>query len=69
MSPKFSLDKEDAKAILRTAAIIYAPVALLALDQIQAGKFDVSLLYAAAVSVTIDIVRRWIKSNTPSSTK
>jgi hypothetical protein len=34
-SEKFSLDREDLKKVVRTAIIIYSPVILLFLDQIQ----------------------------------
>jgi hypothetical protein len=34
-SEKFALSKEDLKKVIRTAMIIYSPVILLFLDQIQ----------------------------------
>lgn len=64
MSKKYELSKEDVKKILRTTAIIYTPVLLLFLDQIQNWQFDIKILYALAVSVTIDTVRRFLNDYT-----
>jgi hypothetical protein len=49
---------------VRTAMIIYSPVILLFLDQIQSWNFDIKILYALGVSVTIDVIRRFLKDYT-----
>ena len=63
-SEKFALSKEDLKKVIRTAMIIYSPVILLFLDQIQKWEFDIKILYALGVSVTIDVIRRFLKDYT-----
>ena len=63
-SEKFALSKEDLKKVVRTAMIIYSPVILLFLDQIQSWNFDIKILYALGVSVTIDVIRRFLKDYT-----
>jgi hypothetical protein len=63
-SEKFTLSKEDIKKVMRTAMIIYSPVILLFLDQIQSWNFDIKILYALGVSVTIDVIRRFLKDYT-----
>jgi hypothetical protein len=63
-SEKFTLSKEDLKKVIRTAMIIYTPVILLFLDQIQKWDFDIKILYALGVSVTIDVIRRFLKDYT-----
>lgn len=63
-SPRFKLDTKDFKSIIRTMAIIYSPVLLLFLDQIQNGELDYKILIALVISTTIDILRRFIKDYT-----
>jgi len=63
-SKSFQLNKEDYKRILRTIITIYSPVILLFLDQIQKGVFDYKILYVLAVSVSIDVIRRYLKNYT-----
>jgi hypothetical protein len=53
--------------VVRNIAIIYSPVILLFLDQIQSWEFDVKILYALAISTTIDITRRYLKDYTKST--
>ena len=60
-SKKYTLNKEDYKRIVRQIVIIYSPVILLFLDQIQKWQFDYKILIALAVSTTFDIVRRFIR--------
>lgn len=67
-SKSLQLNKEDLKAIFRQIAIIYSPVILTGLEQIQAGEFDVKILYVLAVSVTIDTIRRYLKDYTNNNT-
>ena len=66
-SKKFELSKTDLEKVVRNIAIIYSPVILLFLDQIQSWEFDVKILYALAISTTIDIVRRYLKDYTKST--
>lgn len=60
MSKQFELNLLDLKKWLRTAIIIYAPVLLIALNQLQEWKFDINILYWATVSITIDLIRRYL---------
>lgn len=64
MSKKYELNKEDWKRILRQIAIIYSPVFLLFLDQIQKWEFDLKILYALWITITIDIIRRFVTDYT-----
>ena len=41
--------------------IIYTPVVILFLDQIQYWGFDLKIIWALAISVTVDIFRRYIR--------
>ncbi len=67
LSKKFELSKTDVEKVVRNIAIIYSPVILLFLDQIQSWQFDIKILYALAISTTIDIVRRYLKDYTKST--
>jgi hypothetical protein len=49
---------------MRNIAIIYSPVVLLFLDQIQNWNFDYKILIALAISTTIDTIRRFLKDYT-----
>lgn len=60
-SQKFSLDKTDIKEISKQVIIIYSPVFLLFLDQIESWEFDIKFIFALIISTTIDIARRFIK--------
>jgi len=62
-SKKYSLDKSDLKNIWKTILAIYSPVILVFLDQIQKFEFDYKILLALLISVTIDIIRRFISDN------
>jgi len=64
MSKSFELWKEDYKRIARQITIIYTPVLLLFLQQLQTWNFDYKVLYALAISTTIDIVRRFLRDYT-----
>lgn len=50
----------DFKKWIRTAIIIYAPVLLITLNQLQEWKFDINILYWATISITIDLIRRYL---------
>lgn len=60
-SKRFELNKEDLKRIVRQMLIIYTPVVILFLDQIQYWGFDLKIIWALAISVTVDIFRRYIR--------
>ncbi len=62
-SKKNSLNKQDYINIGKTILAIYSPVILLFLDQIQDMSFDWKILAALWVSVTVDIVRRFVADN------
>ena len=64
MSTRGKLSAEDLKRILRNIVILYAPVLFLFLDQIQAGQFDWKIMYALAISVSVDALRRWLTDYT-----
>lgn len=64
MSTKFKLDKQDLINISRQIVIIYSPVILLFLDQIQEWKFDYKIVVALIISTSIDILRRYLKDYT-----
>ncbi len=64
MSKSFELDREDYTRIIRTTLIIYTPVVLLFLDQIQSWEFNMSIIYAATLSITIDSIRRYFTNYT-----
>jgi len=55
------LNKEDWKRIIRQIAIIYWPVWLLCLQQLDTWNFDYKVLWALALSITFDIGRRYLK--------
>lgn len=59
-SGKFQLDKESIKRLLQKVFIFYTPVILVLLDQIQKGNFDYKILYAMGLSMTIDLIRRFL---------
>ena len=63
-SEKYKLDKQDLKAIKKQIIIIYTPVILLFLDQIEKWQFDIKILWALALSITIDLIRRFLKDYT-----
>jgi len=62
-SKKYSLDKKDWGNIWKTILAIYSPVIIVFLDQIQEMVFDYKILVALAISVTVDIIRRFIADN------
>jgi len=63
-SPKFSLDNSDIKEIFKQAIIIYSPVILLFLEQIEKWEFDIKIIFALIISTSIDIARRFITDYT-----
>lgn len=63
-SKRWRLNREDCKRILRNVLIIYSPVILLFLDQIQSGAFNYTILIALGVSITIDAIRRFVTDYT-----
>jgi hypothetical protein len=64
MSKRFELNKEDYRRILRNVIVIYSPVIILGLDQIQSWSFDTGVLYALAISISIDALRRYLTDYT-----
>ena len=59
-SKKYQLDINSIKRLLQKAFIFYTPVILVLLDQVQKGNFDYKILYAMGLSMTIDLVRRFL---------
>ncbi|MCT4616815.1 MAG: hypothetical protein N4A38_01235 [Candidatus Gracilibacteria bacterium] len=59
-SQKFSLNKKDFEELFKQVMIIYSPVLLLFLQQIEKGEFDIKIIFALIISTTIDIARRFI---------
>lgn len=59
-SAKFQLDKDSIKRLLQKAVVFYTPILLVLLDQVQKWIFDYKILYAMGVSMTIDLVRRFL---------
>jgi len=64
MSKKYSLNKQDLKRVIRQIVIIYSPVFILFLNQIQNWQLDIKIVYALILSTTIDITRRYITDYT-----
>jgi len=63
-SQKFSLDNSDIKEIFKQTIIIYSPVILLFLEQIEKWEFDIKIIFALIISTSIDIARRFITDYT-----
>jgi len=61
ISWKYELSKVDIFNWLRMVLIIYSPVLLMFFDQIEKNVFDFKILYVLWVSITIDLIRRYIK--------
>jgi hypothetical protein len=59
-SKKFQLDTETLKRLLRTALIMFTPVILIFLDQIQNGTMDWRIIWATAMWIWADAVRRFL---------
>ena len=57
---KFEITKLDLQKWFRTAIIIYTPTLLLFLSQLQEWQLQWSLLYTSALSISIDLVRRFV---------
>ncbi len=64
MSKRFELNKTDIQKIIRNIAIIYWPVGLLFLEQIQKWEFDYKILLALVISTSIDVARRYLTDYT-----
>lgn len=64
MSKRFELNSTDIQKIIRQIAIIYWPVVLLFLDQIQKWEFDYKILLALIISTSIDVARRYLTDYT-----
>jgi len=60
MSNKYELKKEDLKRIVRQILIIYTPVILIFLEQIQSGNFDMKIIYGLIAGTSIDGLRRYL---------
>lgn len=69
MSQKYQLNKDDLTKVLRQIAIIYWPVLILFLDQIETWEFDYKVILALTISITIDICRRFLKDYTQNKQK
>ena len=63
-SQKFSLNNSDIKEIFKQIIIIYSPVILLFLEQIEKWEFDIKIIFALIISTSIDIVRKFITDYT-----
>lgn len=59
----WTLNKQDIKKILRDFIMLYSPVFLIFLDQIQNWTFDTKILYALTITTTIWVVRRFLQDN------
>lgn len=59
-SKMFQLDIETLKRLGRTALIMFTPVILLFLDQIQNGTMDWRIIWATAMWIWADAIRRFL---------
>lgn len=59
-SKKYQLDINSIKRLLQKAVVFYTPILLVLLDQIQKNNIDYRVLYAMWLSLTIDLVRRFL---------
>ena len=59
-SKKYQLDINSIKRLLQKAVVFYTPILLVLLDQIQKGSVDYRVLYAMWLSLTIDLIRRFL---------
>ena len=59
-SKRFQLDTETLKRLGRTALIMFTPVILIFLDQIQNWTMDWKIIWATAMWIWIDAVRRFL---------
>lgn len=59
-SKSFEFDLKIIKSIIRQAIILYTPVILLFLDQIQKWTIDPKIIIALLIWTTIDIIRRYL---------
>lgn len=56
----FEFDFKIIKSVIRQIIILYTPVIILFLDQIQKWTIDSRIVIALALSTTIDIIRRYL---------
>jgi hypothetical protein len=59
-SESFEFDLKIIKSVIRQMIILYTPVILLFLDQIQKWTIDPKIIIALVISTTIDIIRRYL---------
>lgn len=59
-SKRFELDTETLKRLGRTALIMFTPVILLFLNQIQTWTMDYKIIVATAMWIWIDAIRRFL---------
>ena len=59
-SKMFQLDTETLKRLGRTALIMFTPVILLFLNQIQSWTMDYKIILATAMWILIDAIRRFL---------
>jgi len=60
LSKKYELNKWDIIRWMRTASVIYTPVLLLFITQIENNELDFKVLYALWVSISFDLIRRYL---------
>lgn len=59
-SESFEFDIKTIKSIIRQIIILYTPIILLSLDQIQSWTIDYKIILSLFISTTIDIIRRYL---------
>lgn len=59
-SESFEFDMTIIKSVIRQIIILYTPIILLSLDQIQSWTIDYKIILALFISTTIDIIRRYL---------
>lgn len=57
---KYQFDITSFKKLARNSLIMFTPVILLFLDQIQAWTMDYKIIVATAMGIWIDAVRRFL---------
>ena len=63
-SNAFSLNKQDVIDCLHQFVVWYGPVILLVMNQLQSGTFSWNSISALALSITTDLVIRYVKWET-----
>ena len=60
-SNMFSLNKNDVVKIIHNTFIVFGPVLLVMMTQIQAGQIDMNIIYALIFTTIIDIMKRFMR--------